>query len=446
MNNFDYKNLTPFKWFVLENFPFIENDFDAINNYHLFSKVVEYLNKTIDSMNLTGEQMENVTNAMTELQNYVNNYFDNLDVQEEINNKLDEMVEDGTLQDYFDEYFDLILKPYFVVCGDSWSDGNNDENPWVPRVAEYNNMRAINQAIAGTGFATGTTFAQQVLNAKTYCDNNNIDVENVKYIIAYGGVNDYRNGRTISEVNTGFDTFMVNAHTNFPNSKIIVVFSNTGLFNTWDTVTISDPNARSSYQEFPEWNEEITSHMRTGGHCQVISDSYLWLNVYGQDSTNKVFKADRLHPQAIGQRVIAQYMLQILNGSYSGVHKMLGCGILENGNNSNIKLTYNISLVGNQIVFTGKIPLNALAYTPATNENLDFTILGPSKRLFTMANLFNEMTVKVTDFSQNHPNNYTILTGDVKAYLQLSTGRLRLYLSGGERYGDLFLFGATSIG
>lgn len=98
MNDFNYKNLTPFKWFVLENFPFIENDFDAINNYHLFSKVVEYLNNTIGSMNLTGEQMENVTNAMTELQNYVNNYFENLDVQDEINNKLNEMVEDGTLQ------------------------------------------------------------------------------------------------------------------------------------------------------------------------------------------------------------------------------------------------------------------------------------------------------------------------------------------------------------
>ena len=95
MNKFNYKNLTPFKWFVLENFPFIENNFEAINNYQLFSKVVEYLNKTIDNMNLTGEQMENLTNAMTNLQNYVNNYFENLDVQEEINQKLDEMTEDG---------------------------------------------------------------------------------------------------------------------------------------------------------------------------------------------------------------------------------------------------------------------------------------------------------------------------------------------------------------
>lgn len=112
MNNFDYKNMTPFKWFVLENFPFIENDFEAINNYRLFSKVVEYLNNTINNMNLTGEQMENVTNAMTELQNYVNNYFENLDIQEEINNKLDEMVRTGVLQNILSVYFNDLENDY----------------------------------------------------------------------------------------------------------------------------------------------------------------------------------------------------------------------------------------------------------------------------------------------------------------------------------------------
>lgn len=104
MNDFNYKNMTPFKWFVLENFPFIENNFEAINNYRLFSKVVEYLNKMKDNVNLTGQQMENLTNAMIDLQNYVNNYFDNLDVQDEINNKLDEMVEQGTLQEIIADY------------------------------------------------------------------------------------------------------------------------------------------------------------------------------------------------------------------------------------------------------------------------------------------------------------------------------------------------------
>ena len=84
MNNtekYNYKKLTPFKWFVLENFPYIEADFDAITNYQLYCKVVEYLNKTIDSMNQTGEVVEEFTQKFIDLQNYVDNYFKNLDVQ-----------------------------------------------------------------------------------------------------------------------------------------------------------------------------------------------------------------------------------------------------------------------------------------------------------------------------------------------------------------------------
>ena len=121
MNKFEYKNLTPFKWFVLENFPFIEADFDALTEWQLFCKLGKEMNKIINSENTLGSQMENVTNAMIELQNYVNqeilhqdeditefknyvtNYLENLDVQEEINNKLDDMVEDGTLERIINE-------------------------------------------------------------------------------------------------------------------------------------------------------------------------------------------------------------------------------------------------------------------------------------------------------------------------------------------------------
>lgn len=119
MNKFEYKNLTPFKWFVLENFPFIETDFDALTEWQLFCKLGNEINKIINSENTLGTQVENVTNAFIELQNFVNNYFDNLDVQEEINNKLNEMVEDGTLQNLlmnftsqmkvYNSYNDLLL-------------------------------------------------------------------------------------------------------------------------------------------------------------------------------------------------------------------------------------------------------------------------------------------------------------------------------------------------
>lgn len=103
MNKFNYTNLTPFKWFVLENFPFIEADFDALTEWQLFCKLGKEMNKIINSENTLGTQVENVTNAFIDLQNYVNNYFDNLDLQEEVNNKLNEMAEDGTLSEIINQ-------------------------------------------------------------------------------------------------------------------------------------------------------------------------------------------------------------------------------------------------------------------------------------------------------------------------------------------------------
>ena len=105
--NYNYKKLGPFKWFILQNFPFIEADFDAITNWQLFCKLGEEMNKIIDSVNQAGGQVENLTNAFTELQEYVNNYFDNLDIQEEVNNKLDEMAESGQLSDIIAQYLEL---------------------------------------------------------------------------------------------------------------------------------------------------------------------------------------------------------------------------------------------------------------------------------------------------------------------------------------------------
>lgn len=107
MNNFNYNKLTPFKWFMLENFPFIEADFDALTEWQLFCKLGKEMNKIINSENTLGTQLENVTNAFIDLQKYVNNYFENLDIQEEVDNKLNEMAQDGTLQEIISQYINL---------------------------------------------------------------------------------------------------------------------------------------------------------------------------------------------------------------------------------------------------------------------------------------------------------------------------------------------------
>ena len=55
----------------------------------------------------TKNTVETYINKFNELHDYVHDYFDNLDVQEEINNKLDQMAEDGVLTDIIAQYLTL---------------------------------------------------------------------------------------------------------------------------------------------------------------------------------------------------------------------------------------------------------------------------------------------------------------------------------------------------
>ena len=93
-----YKPLRPFNLFMKNNFPFIENTFEALDTYGLLCEIVKYLNVAIENVNTTEENINILNTAFDQLNDYVSNYFDNLDVQEEIDNKLDEMATTGVLQ------------------------------------------------------------------------------------------------------------------------------------------------------------------------------------------------------------------------------------------------------------------------------------------------------------------------------------------------------------
>lgn len=81
---------------------------DSLSYYELLNKVVTYLNNTISDVANVEDNVSDLHDAYVSLQGYVNetyneltsfvnNYFDNLDVQTEINNKLDAMAENGDL-------------------------------------------------------------------------------------------------------------------------------------------------------------------------------------------------------------------------------------------------------------------------------------------------------------------------------------------------------------
>lgn len=75
----------------------------------------DYLEKTvIPTINNNSEVTKEIQELFNQLKNYVEHYFDNLDVQEEINNKLDEMAQDGTLNTILNNYDILyVIAPKF---------------------------------------------------------------------------------------------------------------------------------------------------------------------------------------------------------------------------------------------------------------------------------------------------------------------------------------------
>ena len=99
-----YKHLTPFKLSCITNFPFIEADFDAITNYELLSLIVKYLNDVIAETNNVSENveelalafnklLEDVDDAIEEQNATIEAYFNDINIQTFVDNKIDEMVE-----------------------------------------------------------------------------------------------------------------------------------------------------------------------------------------------------------------------------------------------------------------------------------------------------------------------------------------------------------------
>ena len=78
---------------------------ESLSYYECLMWLCKYLKDTvIPTVNNNAEAVTELQGLYVELKSYVDNYFDNLDVQEEINTKLDDMVESGELQEIISDY------------------------------------------------------------------------------------------------------------------------------------------------------------------------------------------------------------------------------------------------------------------------------------------------------------------------------------------------------
>lgn len=88
---------------------------DSLSYYEALCSLWKWLQTNlVEVVNNNATVTQEYIQMVDELKEFVENYFENLDVQEEINNKLDEMADDGTLAEILDQYITKKTKLHYI--------------------------------------------------------------------------------------------------------------------------------------------------------------------------------------------------------------------------------------------------------------------------------------------------------------------------------------------
>lgn len=269
---------------------------DELSYYELLNKVVEKLNAIGITVN--------------ELIDYVNTYFDSKDWQQMVNNKLDAMVADGTLDNIINQKIfgelsgnvNMLLdnrknfRNCKILCiGDSFGrgvyDGNEHlESSWPTKLGEYANGSIIyNYCQNNAGFLpSDNTFLTQLTKAK------NDGHGDSHIIIIEGGHNDGYVDTT--NLFNSIRECINYAKQNFPNAVIYVVAANTG---TDSQIT------RSKRHEVWEIMQSASNLM---GVTFWMANIYVW-------NINDTLSGDGIHLNQFGYEMLASVIYQFLCGA-----------------------------------------------------------------------------------------------------------------------------------
>lgn len=172
----EYKDLRPFRFWCQKVLPLVYDD--SLSYYELLCKVIDYLNKTMEDVGVLEGDVTGLHEAYVKLQSWVNDYFSTLDIQEEINNKLDELVNSGRLDVMLSIFIPYVTLEMFGGVGD----GVNDDTQALKKAIEnsYETGRAIivtekNFLITETINITDSVVIMSISNKKYDHSNNDLN-------------------------------------------------------------------------------------------------------------------------------------------------------------------------------------------------------------------------------------------------------------------------------
>lgn len=267
--------------------------------YYLFGVVKESLT-----------DVDNLEDDFASLKEYVNDYFNNLDLQNEINTALENMGESGELGDYLNRIFMKNKRiAWFgdsLIYGDSGDELHSQvETPIPTHFQEVTGCISYNYARNGAhmcNYQAGTNTLQNQLNTNS--------ITNCDYVVIGMGYNDCANNAPIGDYNSNdwnyFSGALNNAinyiHTQAPGAIVIVL----GIF----------PSNRYLNQIKNTYGVLIDSYDYALKKCCEISGARyinmlsLGVNVYNYTS----FTVDGTHYTQAGYNLLAEHIANNIGG------------------------------------------------------------------------------------------------------------------------------------
>lgn len=338
-------------------------------NFHELNQdwFLQEFNKLVAQWKAMQKNFNSLQDAFNDLKSYVQDYFKNLDVQEEINNKIDSLVANGYFDTFLNDYFKNLKKRVFILIGDSYG-----ENPYEYKggwTTPFKNFSGLTEGVdCFTNCVGGTGFVKTGNTGKTFLDllkDINISTVNpgdVTDILVCGGCNDV--DTTYNDLNTAILAFRNYCKQHFVNANINI--SMIGIF-------------KASGRRKLLLSIVLRSYQLAVNYGMMYIDSTCCLHRY--DFIGK----DGIHPTSagcinigrnlynalfIGQGVqLINYNEESLSGgdniTYGGTNKFYGFsnnGIIYFGMIKNTVLTFGtpISITNNSNIAIGNLKYSTL--------------------------------------------------------------------------------------
>ena len=312
--NRNIDNMSPFITFCQHVIPLSYDE--SLSYYETLCALRNYIGQMVEAVNNNADAVTELQNKFNELQNYVDNYFKNLDVQEEINNKLDEMATDGTLDEIINTQIfgelnnkvdtntqniasntekiqtntkniqsntEAIEKindqKLILVIGDSWTSdtvaGRNlrsGAESWVNAFSKKFKQKFVNLSENAAGFVNvgdegkSSTFVSQYTS---YVNDENKDL--IDKIIIFGGQNDIYNNKNIGDIENAINDLSTAINTNTPNAEVYLAYGNMQDV-TFTTAQMQLNASVIEYASKKNWNVTNASGWILGGNTNLYAN------------------------------------------------------------------------------------------------------------------------------------------------------------------------------